>query len=678
MDERTNNEQLKLEDILEEYGDFKPAEEVPAQEEDVRVWDGTPEQPAEAVSGDTVRLPNLSKATRRKTQVADQTVSFAPVGGGDAMPQAPAYTYVEPPKKEPYSQGWEPEYEQPIGEYVPQEPIVFQPKSRLKELKKKLVAGPEKRYYELTELGLGKLQLALILCALVAILSACATAFYAMGHVPENRMRLMVFGQLAGLLIAALLGSYQLMEGFSDLMNRSFTPNTLLIFSLVACIADGILCLYQVRVPCCAPFSLNMTMSLWGAYQRRNTEMGQMDTMRKAVRLDSVVLEEYYYNDRPGFIRGEGQVEDFMDTYRMPSGAERTLNVYSLISLFLCLGIGITAGVYSGVAAGMRFFSASLLIAVPATSYIALSRPMAILERRLHRLGTVICGWQGVRGLNARGVFPISHEDLFPAGAAKLNGLKFYGSRNPDQVVAYGTAVIEAAGGSLAPVFIQLLDSRNGYHYQVEALRHYPHGGVGGVVNGEVVLVGTLAFMEQMDVEIPQGARITQAVYVAVDGVLNGVFAITYQRMKSAATGLTTLCAYRGLTPAVVSGDFMLSPELIGSKFGVKTKRILFPERRIREEMAARTAAEESPVLALTTKDGLAGSAFAITGARVLRNASNMGVAVQMMGGILGLLIMLALTVIGAQHLLTPENLLLYELVWMIPGVLITEWTRTI
>ena len=673
-----NNEQLDLENILGEYGDFKPVEEeIPAQDEDVRVWDGTPGQPAETVSGDTVRLPNLSKATHRKVKTTDHTVSFTPVGG-DAVRQAPVYTYVEPPKKEPYSQGWEPEYEQPIGEYVPQEPIVLRPKSRLNELKKKLMAGPEKRYYELTELGLGKLQLALFLCALVAILSACATALYAMGHVPENRMRMMVFGQLAGLLIAALLGSYQLMEGFSDLTNRRFTPNTLLIFSLIACIADGILCLYQVRVPCCAPFSLNMTMSLWGAYQRRNTEMGQMDTMRKAVRLDSVVLEENYHNDRPGFLRGEGQVEDFMETYQMSSGAERTLNIYSLITLFLSLGIGITAGVYSGIAVGMRFFSASLLIAVPATSHIALSRPMAILERRLHRLGTVICGWQGVRGLNVRGIFPISHEDIFPAGAAKLNGLKFYGSRNPDQVVAYGTAVVVAAGGSMAPVFNQLLESRNGYHYEVETLRHYPNGGVGGVVNGEVVLVGTLDFMQQMEVEIPQGARISHSVYVAVDGVLNGVFAITYQRMKSASAGLTTLCAYRGLTPAVVSGDFMISAELVSSKFGVKTKRMLFPERKAREEMAARTIGEESPVLALTTKDGLAGAAFAITGARVLRNASNMGVAVQMMGGILGLVIMLALTVIGAQHLLTPENLLLYELVWMIPGVLITEWTRTI
>ena len=47
-------------------------------------------------------------------------------------------------------------------EFTAPAPIVFTPRSRLRELKKKLVAGPEKRYYELSEQGLGKLQLAIL------------------------------------------------------------------------------------------------------------------------------------------------------------------------------------------------------------------------------------------------------------------------------------------------------------------------------------------------------------------------------------------------------------------------------------------------------------------------------------------------------------------------------------
>ena len=49
-----------------------------------------------------------------------------------------------------------------------------------------------------------------------------------------------------------------------------------------------------------------------------------------------------------------------------------------------------------------------------------------------------------------------------------------------------------------------------------------------------------------------------------------------------------------------------------------------------------------------------------------------------LIGGILGLLIMLALAVLGESALLTPANLLAFELVWLVPGLLISEWTRAV
>ena len=85
-----------------------------------------------------------------------------------------------------------------------------------------------------------------------------------------------------------------------------------------------------------------------------------------------------------------------------------------------------------------------------------------------------------------------------------------------------------------------------------------------------------------------------------------------------------------------------------------------------------------APAMALTTQDNLAAVAYAITGSRALRTASRLGLIVHMTGGILGILIMAALAVLGTTALLTPANILLYQLVWMIPGLIVTCWTRTI
>jgi hypothetical protein len=128
----------------------------------------------------------------------------------------------------------------------------------------------------------------------------------------------------------------------------------------------------------------------------------------------------------------------------------------------------------------------------------------------------------------------------------------------------------------------------------------------------------------------------------------------------------------------MTSGDFMMTDSFIRSRFGVNSRRIIFPNREVREELSQVCPESDNPALAIVTGKGFAPFAFAVTGARSLRTASWIGVVVHMLGGILGLGMMTVLAVLGAADLLTPTNLLLYELIWLVPGLLITEWTRSV
>ena len=398
MDEnQKQGQEFDLDDILKEFG----AEQEELLQEQVEQEPVLESQDGESLE-DTVRLDTISQEAEEE-QLPQDTVQFSlsedtvqfPLTDDtvkfslpeDFLQQEEEYALPLPDEDpvEPFSEEWEPEYEQPIGEYVPPQPIIFRPKSRLQELKSKLIAGPEKRYYQLAEQGLGKLQLAILANLVVALVAIGATFLYGLNYIPQDRTRLMIFLQFLALMLSATIGSYQLMEGVGDLIKRRFSLNTLLVFTFLACLVDGILCLQQKRIPCCGAFSLNMTMSLWGAYHIRNTEMGQMDTMRKATRLNSLVQVADFYEGRAGILRGVGQVEDFMDNYNQSTNLEKTLSVYAIVSLFVSMGIGVTAGVLHGMEQGLRAFSAALLVAVPATTYITLSRPMAILERRWQR-----------------------------------------------------------------------------------------------------------------------------------------------------------------------------------------------------------------------------------------------------------------------------------------------------
>lgn len=577
-----------------------------------------------------------------------------------------------------FAENWEPEYEQPMGEYVPPRPIVFPTRAESREMKRKLVVGPEKKYYELTEKGLGGIQIAMLVTLVIVLLSAASTIAYARGMVGENRLRLMIFGQFMAVLVSALLGSFQLIQGVSDLFKGRFTLNTLLVVTFLACCADGVFCLLQERIPCCAAFSLEVLMSLWSDYNRRHTELGQMDVLRKASRLHGVCAKENAYEDKKVLLRIPGRVEHFMDNYDQIGTPEKRQNIYSLIALAVSVGIGVLAFFMADLYTAIQVTAVCLLAAVPATTFIAATRPIAILQRRLHRLGAVLCGWQGINQLSGKVVFPLDGDDIFPLGTTRMNGVKFFGSRPTEEILSYATAVVQADGSGLAPLFRQVLDSRNGRSYDAENLRRYENGGIGGTVLDESVLVGTLEFLKDMGVEVPSGVQVNQAVCVAIDGELCGVFAISYEKTRSATAGLSTLSSYRGLHPVMISGDFMLSERFIRSKFAIKSKRLLFPAEETRNLLQAIQPEEEAQAALLATVEGLAPMAYCVTGARSARAASNLGVTLHMVGGILGMLVVLTLVILGAMHLLTPANMFLYQLVWMIPGFLVTEWTRSI
>lgn len=686
---------LDLDDIMKEFAaeEERPIQETSAQElleavlneAGVRLGEDTPED-------DTLRFtPAAASADISEADVTGDTAVFDPVAVTSVEEEPEAEELGDTlrfgkdemdiirqaaEKAEPYSENWEPEYEQPIAEYVPPQPIVFQPRSRLRELKRKLVAGPERRYYELVEQGVGRLQIAMLLCLVVVLLSGGALALNGLEMVREDRMRLMVFGQVFGMLVAALLGSFQLVNGGANLIKGRFTTDAMLLVTFVACCVDGALCLTQLRVPYCAAFSVEVLMSLWAEYQRRNTEMGQMDTMRKATRLDGVVKSPEFYEGRPGLLRSEGQVEDFMDHYNAPTTPEKIQSRFMMVGALIAVGLGIAGGLlHWDYRMGIRLGTAALLAVAPASGFVALTRPAAVLERRLHRVGAVICGWRGVSGLRGAVTVPVADEDLFPVGSVKMNGVKFFGSREPDQVVEYATALIAAEGAGLTGLFNHLLDSRNGRHFEVENFRTY-NGGLGGEVEGEPVLIGTHSFLRDMGVEVPAGTRVHQALYAAIDGELAGVFAVSYGKNRNSAMALGALCGYRNLTPVLTCGDFMLTESFLRSRFGINTRRIAFPSLDMRKDLAAKKPEEESASLALTTADRFLGMAFAVSGARTLRTASILGVALHMVAGVLGLVIVALLALVGAEELLTAENLMLFELLWMIPGLLITEWTR--
>ena len=268
MDNTNESQEFDLDDILREFHD-DPDEDVKdtASEEELdvdvllveEVSSPAPEQP---------EAPETAEAPEETPDPVsdDATVRFDPAG---ALPQEAAEAAPSDDTKAiddliaEALAGGNSDVPAPEANEQPQTPpIPFDPHQRLRELKKKLVAGPEKRYYELTELGIGKLQIGILLNLVIVLLCAGVTTLLALDMVPENRMRLVIFSQVLAMLVSGLLGSHLMLDGLGSLFKGRFNLNSLLAFTFIACCVDAASCLVEVRVPCCAAFCLEMTMAM--------------------------------------------------------------------------------------------------------------------------------------------------------------------------------------------------------------------------------------------------------------------------------------------------------------------------------------------------------------------------------------------------------------------------------
>jgi len=294
-------------DPVPEASSPAPAQEAEAAAEGIPEAAEAPEaQVAEANAPAEPSEPAPEASVETEEPDTDDTKDFS----ADALLDSPA---EETPDSEEDTRRFTPTEEETIPTPPP---IPFtSPRSRLRELKKQLVNGPEKRYYALSEVGIGKLQVAIFVNVLVVLLCAGVTTLFMVGAVPENRLRLVIFSQVLAMLISALMGCQLMLDAFIALFKGKFTVNSLLTVAFFVCLADSYYCLQELRVPCCAAFCLAMTMALWARYERHTTEMARMDTMRKAVRLNGIVRQEDYCNGKAGLLRTDAEVEDFMDTY---------------------------------------------------------------------------------------------------------------------------------------------------------------------------------------------------------------------------------------------------------------------------------------------------------------------------------------------------------------------------
>lgn len=477
---------------------------------------------------------------------------------------------------------------------------------------------------------------------------------------------------IMALLLAQCVVSYEIfVRGVSQILKLQFDLYSLMTFTVMVCVVDGFFAIGQARIPFCTAPAFLLLVAMWG---QRLEKKAKLRTLKAVLSMEHPVAaakQEKAWHGLDCIFRTEGSLNDFTAMLETPDAAKKVMRFYAPFAAIVSFVLAAFSSI-RGQAEFLWAWAALLTASLPAGGFIACCRPFSILAKRLRLDGAAICGWQGAKVLSGECGIVIEDADLFPKANVTMNGMKMYSELPTRQVVGYATAVIQAAGSGLLPLFEEVMKNEDGRRYKADSFRQYEGGGLGAEIKGDVVLLGSLAFMRLMGVHVPEGTRVQSALYISVNKELVGVFALTYQPSPGTRAGLGQVMRSTGLTPVLGTRDFMITPALVKKRYKISVDRVEFPVVVERIQLSAKDAGEKGVQGALMAKESFLSFASAVTGGRLLRKAVHSAVAVSLLCGLMGLMLMGVMTYLGSQAALSAGNLTLFHLIWAVPTWLIT------
>ena len=474
--------------------------------------------------------------------------------------------------------------------------------------------------------------------------------------------------------LAMLLGLDVLFRGLFGLLRLEFGMDTLLLFASAATLADA-LTMFKLdpregQMPYCAAIVLGISLLLRGTYRKRRGLRLACKTAAAASHPYLVTLDEGKWNGRDTYAKWSGDPVGFGRQMQASDGAQRIFRRICPLLFIASMLLSIVASIGRGAPERLLWcLSATLTASASLSGALCFGQPWLTLCQRLSKSGAAIAGWDGVTATGGSGIL-VTDSDLFPPGCVSLNGIKIFGDFPAEKVVADTATLIRESGCGLDKPFHDLLRAQGAIYRRVSNFFCY-EGGLSGVIRNEQVLVGSADFMRLMEIALPPGLHVKNAVFCAIDGELAGIFALNYTLHGTVDPALTSLIRNR-VSPVMATRDFNLTPAMLRQRFKLPVDRMEYPAAERRVELSDEDQLHSDILTAVLCREGIGPYSEAVVGAARLRRAVRTSAVLASLGAVVGLILAFYLTFVGAYASLSASNLLVFLIMWLVPTPIIS------
>lgn len=315
-------------------------------------------------------------------------------------------------------------------------------------------------------------------------------------------------------------------------------------------------------------------------------------------------------------------------------------------------------------------------VAVPVSTLLAVNAPVRKLCKTLLSFGGMLAGYPSIKQFCDSTAIMLDSNELFPADAITLDGIKTFEEYGIDESLLCGIAILKEAQNPIANVFKSVVAESNESLPEVESVLYEDEMGLVGWINSERILVGSRMLMEKYSVETPSieyeekytsdGKQVT---YLSRAGRLVAMFVTKYRPDPELKSEMQR-AELNGISFLIRTTDFNITNDLVAEQYNLFYRSIkVLPTGLGNVLKEARSARDETSRSYLITGGKASSLARAVSGCVKIKHNISLAIIIQLIAVILGILIAATLVLYAGVGVMGSLEVLIYTLFWSAAAV---------
>ena len=460
--------------------------------------------------------------------------------------------------------------------------------------------------------------------------------------------------------------------GIMSIVRFKLHASALIAIFCLLCMIDAFLSAASVSekvVPFCVIPALTIAFTLLGSVMNARSNKIILNTAAASKHPYVVTAEAELSGGDITLVKGRKPLDGIVRRTEEDGPDESVFGVLTPYFVVAALVLSIIAAVISkDFSSFAHILSGIFVCAAPIAMLITFPMPFFISIKSLIRSGSTIAGWSGLYDIGKAKHLIVTDGDLFPKGCVKISRTRVFAGMEPERIISFAGSIISASGSAMVHPFAELMRKAGGGLMPVEAFSVHESGGLTAMIDGEDVYCGNAAFMRLMGVVLPEKYVLNNGVYIAVAGVICGVFEMEYTASDAVKSALEELVGSDRHAIFAVR-DFNITPSMLSVKFDMPTDGFDFPPYSERYAISGAEPSEASKPAALISREGLSALVSLADHGKMLFSRIRLSVMLSVVSAVVGMLVMFILSLSALPSVVTALS---YLLAWLLITVVLS------